>query len=343
MASIFANHSSTTNSTFYDEEANLTWEERVFFAVLFSLMAAVSVIGNSLAFLTLRKIKMQASALLINLTIGDIGLGGFVMTTSAITLIKERWVFGEVACSTIAFIKAVSIFSSNMTLCMIALDRFIFVKSIRFSRKTRERLDWFFLLFPWVWSGLSAVGPLVGWGKFSWAPTRVVCTIDWLHSPSYTLACFTCYGFIPNIFILACYLQILRYVCVNKKRLHKSRKCYRGPRSNEPSTRSSSVSSSGRTAIRAIKFPTTVSREEIGVLKTAIVVVLVFFTMAIPYVIIQLISLIQNHEIPLRIGTISTVFVFFGSCLNPFIYSGGNVKFRIGLKKVIMGFICKDG
>ncbi|XP_071787280.1 rhodopsin, GQ-coupled-like [Asterias amurensis] len=314
------------NNSTWDGD-NLSQWERVSFAVVISIMAVTAVIGNCLVCLTLHRFKMPASVFIINLAFSDIIIGGWVMPFCVVTLLEGHWIFGPVMCHVVAFVKTACLFSSALTLCVIAADRYIIIKNVARGSEVVYKTTVFKtaigLLVPWTVSSLTAMGPLLGWGDYKWVPIKPTCTVDWLQSPSYSLVCFITYAFVLDIFMSCCYLGIAREVHRKKSRIQNAVVDARA--SINPPVKVNN----GRA----------VSREEMGVLKTTMVVVFMFTIMSVPYVTMQLISIKRNKEFSLRAETITTTLLFLGSCINPLIYSGANKKFRLALKKTIRGLI----
>lgn len=333
------------NSLTEGGENLLKWE-RVTFAVVISLMAVAAVVGNCVVCLTLRRFKMPASAFLINLAVSDIIIGGWVMPFCVVTLLQEQWIFGPVMCDIIAFTKTTCLFSSSITLCVIAVDRYIIIKNVAKGSgvvyKTTVFKTIVGLLVPWTGSGLTAMGPLLGWGAYKWVPVKPTCTVDWLLSPSYSLFCFISYAFVLDIFISCCYLGIAREVHRKKTRIQNAGAFIIKSNPNTNNGNQGFANTTGASVTNPpVKrnFGRAISREEMGVLKTMMIVVFVFTVMTVPYVTMQLISIKRNKEFSLRAETIITTLLFLGSCLNPLIYSGGNKKFRLALKKTVLGII----
>ncbi|XP_022084418.1 neuropeptide Y receptor type 6-like [Acanthaster planci] len=203
---------------------------------------------------------------LINLAVIDIAVCALAMPCFSLTLLEGRWIFEPVLCKIVAFLKTVSLFAGALSLCVIAVDRY---------RK--------------LGSGLTAAAPLLGQGGY-----KLVCSVNWLYSPSYTIFCFISFGFIPVLFMSYCYLSITLHIHQRKKRLQRSRAfavrsltAWVNPDIQALSRTRSNPGPPPPSKINSIH----ITREEIGVLKTMVVVVFFFSIVAIPYIIMRLISL----------------------------------------------------
>nr|XP_054748006.1 probable G-protein coupled receptor No9 [Lytechinus pictus] len=212
------------DSTFIPTEADVidySQSVLIFFTVIMSLLTVAMAVGNIsviVALVTLRPLRSASNQLTINLCVGETILGLVVMPYGTMTMFLRVPVWGEATCIAMAFIKMTIIYSTNLTLMAIGIDRYMKVKHTTLHR-LRFKRPLIIILITWILSLLSALPPLVGWGWYHWVQVKPICTNDWIDSVSYTL--FLVIGFmcIPLCVVFYCYGSIVRVVVQSRRRL----------------------------------------------------------------------------------------------------------------------------
>lgn len=193
----------------------------VLFTVIMSLLTVAMTVGNIFVIVALNAVRPLRSAsdqLTINLCVGGTILGLVVMPYGAMTMYLRVPVWGETACVTMAFIKNVSMFNTNLTLMTIGIDRYMKVKYTALHR-LRFKRPWVIIFAMWLLSFVSAIPPLVGWGWYHWVPVKPICSNDWIASVSYTLFLVISFISIPICVVFFCYGSIVRIAVQSRRRL----------------------------------------------------------------------------------------------------------------------------
>ena len=149
--------------------------------------------------------------------------------------------------------------------------------------------------------------PVIGvWGEIGYEPKVLACTILRDNS-GYRTFTSTSLIAIAITFISFCYLCILRKVCSNRRTIQAARNDADG---NQPAA---------------------ASREDIRYTRMMVSIFVVFLLSYMPYVIN---TMMDPNIQDLTNVFISTMFFWFGSCINPVLYGLLNRKFRQAFVKI---------
>lgn len=97
--------------------------------VLF-IIGAAALIGNASLFLVVyenKKLRTSTNIFSFNLAAADILVSGVSMPVTAVTIIKQRWIFGHATCVVFGFFTILSFIASVMSLGMIAINRYFYI------------------------------------------------------------------------------------------------------------------------------------------------------------------------------------------------------------------------
>ncbi|XP_013385936.1 allatostatin-A receptor-like [Lingula anatina] len=144
-------------------EANITkfeaasrWENAVFVtvAVLFSVIAAIGFVGNSLVLVVLlnnRPMRTTTNILIANLAVADLCFIVFCVPFTATMYILDYWPFGRFWCRFVYYLIYVSAWASIYTLVIMAVDRFFTLVLVFHSLTLKTRRNTVILLvIIWV-------------------------------------------------------------------------------------------------------------------------------------------------------------------------------------------------
>ncbi|XP_069115843.1 alpha-1A adrenergic receptor-like [Argopecten irradians] len=181
---------------------------------IFLLIDIIIVGGNLLVLMAVHrhpKLKKSVTTyFVINLAFSDLLLGLVVLPFSAILDILDSWPFGKILCIIWARLDVFCCTLSNLTLCVISVDRYIGVtRPLRYTViMTRQKV---ILLIGIVWlcSVAMTVPPLFGWGT-SAPPDPSNCH----HNMDTGYVFFSAFGlfFLPSIIMSCLYLRIFQIV-----------------------------------------------------------------------------------------------------------------------------------
>ena len=98
--------------------------ERIAEASTLVIICTVSVLGNTILFVIFsrkRALPTISNGFLLNLAFADLLVSVVNMPITVVTIIEQRWIFGETACKLLGFTTMLSFVSSVMSLAMIAM------------------------------------------------------------------------------------------------------------------------------------------------------------------------------------------------------------------------------
>uniref|UniRef100_A0A4W5JMT0 Opsin 8, group member a n=1 Tax=Hucho hucho TaxID=62062 RepID=A0A4W5JMT0_9TELE len=171
------------------------------------LYTVLSVLGNAAVLLTsaLRPTHLKAPELLtVNLAVTDIGMALSMYPLSIASLFNHAWIGGNSSCLYYGLMGMIFSTASIMTLAH---------HSIMMISVIWLELN-FGLGVIWLYSGLWAVFPLLGWGGYGPEPFGVACSVDWasyqdsLNRSTFIMSLSILCTFIPCLVILFSYFGI---------------------------------------------------------------------------------------------------------------------------------------
>ena len=302
----------TDNNSF--EQTTITpWQDIIggteadIYAVILYMFSFLACAGNIIVCLTVLKVKylnMAAGHLIISLAIADI-FTGTIMACHATNLMLRGWPFGKVVCKIVGFFKIATICTSLSSLMIISVDRYLcIIYNMTYARQVKRK--WIAALLVWFFASLFASFPLYGWGVYTLLPNKSICTVNWMHTPSYTVVLFVGYGFAPIGVMFFSYGGIAW-------RLRQSRIRVSGGNYGHDENQNGGHS---------------ISRDEIKVVKTMSLIVTSLTVLLSPYVLAELVSIGTMTPLPPRVELYITSILYINSSLNPWLYGASNTRFR---------------
>uniref|UniRef100_A0A4W5JMW3 Opsin 8, group member a n=1 Tax=Hucho hucho TaxID=62062 RepID=A0A4W5JMW3_9TELE len=164
--------------------------------------SVLSVLGNAAVLLTsaLRPTHLKAPELLtVNLAVTDIGMALSMYPLSIASLFNHAWIGGNSSCLYYGLMGMIFSTSLDYPCCC-----------NKFQRRTITMV----ISVIWLYSGLWAVFPLLGWGGYGPEPFGVACSVDWasyqdsLNRSTFIMSLSILCTFIPCLVILFSYFGI---------------------------------------------------------------------------------------------------------------------------------------
>ncbi|XP_010221965.1 PREDICTED: opsin-5 [Tinamus guttatus] len=180
--------------------------------------AILTILGNSAVLATaLRRSSLLKSPelLTVNLAVADIGMAISMYPLAIASAWNHAWLGGDASCVYYALMGFLFGVCSMMTLCAMAVIRFLVTNSSKSnSNKITKNTVCIVITVIWLYSLLWAILPLIGWGYYGPEPFGISCTIAWskFHNSSngfsFILSMFLLCTVLPALTIVACYLGI---------------------------------------------------------------------------------------------------------------------------------------
>ncbi|OPJ73686.1 opsin-5 [Patagioenas fasciata monilis] len=194
------------------------WQSHLVNSYSFGPMTILTVLGNSVVLATAVKrssLLKSPELLTVNLAVADIGMAISMYPLAIASAWNHAWLGGDVSCIYYALMGFLFGVCSMMTLCAMAVIRFLVTNSSKSnSSKITKNAVRFVITSIWLYSLLWAILPLVGWGYYGPEPFGISCTIAWskFHNSSngfsFILSMFLLCTVLPALTIVACYLGI---------------------------------------------------------------------------------------------------------------------------------------
>uniref|UniRef100_A0A673XK62 Opsin 8, group member a n=1 Tax=Salmo trutta TaxID=8032 RepID=A0A673XK62_SALTR len=172
----------------------------------------LSVLGNAAVLVTsaLRPTHLKAPELLtVNLAVTDIGMALSMYPLSIASLFNHAWIGGDSSCLYYGLMGMIFSTASIVTLAVMGLVRYLC-----FLSKSTNNMHILVSVLIWLYSGLWAVFPLLGWGGYGPEPFGVACSVDWasyqdsLNHSTFIMSLSIFCTFIPCLLILFSYSGI---------------------------------------------------------------------------------------------------------------------------------------
>ena len=110
------------------EPDGVNTESKVIVAVLYGIITLLSLVGNSLVIATFafdKHMRSVTNVFILSLAVADLLVTLTLVPFNLGIVFSSYWIFGRFACKMVPFFMAFSVSCSSLTLCSIALDRYV--------------------------------------------------------------------------------------------------------------------------------------------------------------------------------------------------------------------------
>ncbi|XP_044204005.1 G-protein coupled receptor 84 [Thunnus albacares] len=209
-----------------------------YFAVLWGCAVTITgTVGNLmtiLAFALDPHLRTRFNVLIVNLAVADLMYCAILQPISVDSYLHLRWRSGELWCSTFGLLLFLSNSVSIITLCLVAVSRYLLVaKRAVFDRVFSDRGLTFLLISAWA-LGLASFGPL--WPVYVFVPQVCTCSFHRTKGRPYSTILLFFYFFIGLGCVGVFYLLIYRRVLIASKALLRYRLSRRSSRKKPASS-----------------------------------------------------------------------------------------------------------
>jgi len=283
--------------------------EKVIMLTVLVVVAITGVLGNSftcIIFAQNKPLRTSGNYFIVSLAVADL-LQSFNMIFIFISIINDGWVLSEGLCQLCGWTNMSFIITSVFTLALIGAQRYFAVVRKTMIKLFSRRNSLYLIVFSWIYPAIFAIAPLFGWAKYEYRPGKLMCTLQFSESISYTLTLMIAGIFLP--FAIMCYtsFKIIKEIRYSRIRI---------------SNTSTAAQQRGRCERR------------ISIMLTSIVIF--FFIFYSPASIVNLYQLGRGNDYttPYRIDAWSVIMAMFNHANNPIIYSILNPNFRKGYRAI---------
>ncbi|XP_068744580.1 melatonin receptor type 1B-like [Montipora capricornis] len=290
-------------------------------ALLLVAICMASVLGNALmfvVFLRRKQLRTISNGYLLNLAFADLLVSVLNMPVTVVTIMEQRWIFGETACDLLGFTTMLSFVSSVMSLAMIAINRYYYVVRWKtYHTIFTQRKSVLFGSTVWLLSSLISLPPLFGWADYRYIPGKSYCFVFWPSDVYYMYFMLTICFFGPLTVMSVSYFHILKFTRQSRQRVEQHRednlKPYNWSREQE----------NGRKIKRF-----TMSPEEVQITNTLLIVDVCFMVCWAPFAITMFIDVYHPNPLPRAIDIGTLLLGYANSMCNPLVYGTRNQAFR---------------
>ena len=231
---MLTNDSDSGNQTFSCYQP-LVVEYRYVAVVWGCLVTVTGTVGNLLIILSFASdpcIRTRFNVLIVNLALADLLYCALLQPVSTDSYLHLRWRGGALGCRAFGLLLFLSNAVSILTLCLIAVSRYLLVE----RRTTFERLfsaRGLLLLLPSTWAlGLASFAPL--WPVYVFVPQVCTCSFHRTRGRPYTTVLLFLYFFAGLFCVGVFYLLIYRRVRLAARALLRHRPSRRSSRRKAP-------------------------------------------------------------------------------------------------------------
>ena len=282
--------------------------------VLTAFFFLVSIFGsfsNGLVILTYircRKtmLSQPKDLLILSLAFGDFVACLFACPLALSSAMLRRWLWGNFGCVFYAFISAWVGLASVVQLAILAIERYITLRSpIPFVVSRRRMIQ--AILACWLFIFIVCCSPLIGWSEYTFEALGLHCSMNWEERSvgNVTFCMFLLIGFffMPVCTIVVSYMKVFFIV----RRVYK----------NAAEMWGSEAQATKRSYVSQVKSA-----------KKTLVMIFGFIFAWSPYAIMCTMILFSDVEIPLRTRLYPSMFAKTALIYNPIIYFFGYRKLR---------------
>lgn len=294
------------------------------FGLIYFTIGFLAISGNWMVLSILSKFKhlrTPANILVMNLAISDLLLMLCLIPEAVFNFFTGGpWKFGAMACQIHAFSGALMGYSQINTLMLISWDRYnVIVNGIKAPPLTMSKVS-VWLVLSWIWAFGWALSPLVGWGYYTVNGMLGTCAFDGMSNDfsnkTHILASSVFLWLIPIVFIVACYVCIVKTVFHHEDELRQQAK-----KMNVASLRNNAEQNQ--------------TSAEIRIAKVAIINVTLWIIAWTPFTIVCCYGTwVDTSNITAFVDSIPIIFAKSSCCYNPIIYALSHPKYRECLKEL---------
>ena len=295
-------------------------------AFVLIIICAVSIFGNITLFVifTRRKIlRTIANGFLLNLAFADLLVSVLNMPITVVTIVEQRWIFGDRACKFLGFTTMLSFVSSVMSLAMIAINRYFYVVQwISYPSIFTPRRSVLFVGIVWLMCVLLSIPPLFGWAEYRYIPGKSYCFVSWSSDVYYMYFMLTACFFGPLSVVFVSYFNILKFTREAKRRLnlHSEKRKYQ--EGTETAQRNDIPVNQRKRALFNM------TQDEVKITNTLLIVVAVFLACWTPFAITMFIDVYSPFSLPRSVDIGTLLLGYANSMCNPLVYGIRNQAFR---------------
>ena len=306
-------------------------------ASILVFICTASILGNiSLFFVFTRRKNLRtiSNGFLLNLAFADLLVSVLNMPITVVTIVEQRWIFGDNACVLLGFTTMLSFVSSVMSLAMIAINRYYYVVQWKtYPASFTPKKSILFAGVVWLISLLLSLPPLLGWAEYRYIPGKSYCFVSWPSDVYYMYFMLTICFFGPLTIMCLSYFNILKFTREAKRRVDQHRDI---KTQQEKQTKQENEICSYERSKRRFRM----TQEEIKITNTLLIVVACFMACWAPFAITMFIDVYYPHPLPRAIDIGTLLLGYANSMCNPVVYGIRNQAFRSELVRLVTG--CSD-
>ncbi|XP_006811987.1 octopamine receptor beta-1R-like [Saccoglossus kowalevskii] len=274
-------------------------------SIFLIVIITLSITGNMLviaAVMYSAKLREQFSIyFIVNLSLTDLTNATFVMPFATASFMNDSWSFGPLICEMNCALNYMCIITSMLTLCFIAVERYIAaVDTSMHRRSVTKKTILVIITFSWVQAFVFAIIPVASsWVTYDYWES--VCAIDWNHGGLrplvYVITAFILCFLLPSVIMSVAYIRLYR----------------------------------------AVSNTCSINPSEKRIMQSLVVIVTLFLVCMSPFCVTKLIKIcFSKYSIPHAVNTLATFMQFSASAVNPIIYA----FFRRDLRLVFKRMLC---
>ncbi|XP_062871851.1 opsin 7, group member b [Trichomycterus rosablanca] len=198
--------------------SKISKEHDFLLGVSYSVFGIFSLMGNTVLLFVAHQKKTSlkpAEFFVVNLSISDLGMTISLFPFAIPSAFSHRWLFTEAFCVCYAFCGVLFGLCSLSNLTILSSVCWLKVCCPNYGSKFSSSHAVLLVVGVWCYSAVFAVGPVLGWGQYTYEPYGTACCIDWFAPRESALAMsyivclfFFCYV-VPCTIIFLSYAFIL--------------------------------------------------------------------------------------------------------------------------------------
>lgn len=292
-----------------DRSGHVTVIELAIMATILVFLSLAGTVGNSLTciiFAQNRGLRTASNILIVNLAIADV-LQSLNIIFMIISLLNGRWVFSGTLCQFCGWSNITFIVTSLLSLALISLNRYYLVVKTSRRHFFTARSTLLMIVMAWSLASLIALAPVLGWSVYDYQPGKLMCTLQFSKSYSFTATLMLVAIGMP--FSILCYTtrKIIKHIKASNARVAKSTMMAERKR-----------------------------REENRISWMLLSVIFCFVAFYSPASILNFVQMGygNDYSLPFRLDVWSVILAMFNHVNNPIIYCILNSNFRQGFRAV---------